>query len=78
VRQVKVWAPEGFCQPRLRPPAADPRRLEPGTRGWLKDELFGNHLLVRDQNSERGDQLTRELQHFVECVQRGSRPRAGK
>jgi predicted dehydrogenase len=91
VRQMKIWAPEGFAsldfarrrltlvQPseRLRLNGLDPRRLGPGTRGWLKDELFGNHLLVRDQNCERGDQLTRELQHFVECVQTGSRPRAG-
>ena len=42
----------------------------------FKDELFGRHLQVlkQDCNTNR-DQLTSELQHFVSCVQYGSRPR---
>lgn len=89
VRQMRVWAPEGYAsldfarrrltlvQPseHLRNNGLDPRRLEPGTRAWLKDELFSNHLQVRDQSCDRGDQLTRELQSFVECVRSGSQPR---
>ncbi len=89
VRQMRIWAPEGYAsidfgkrrltlvQPseHLRLNGLDPRRLEPGTRAWLKDELFSNHLQVRDLSCDHGDQLTREIQHFVQCVQSGSRPR---
>jgi predicted dehydrogenase len=89
VRQMRIWAPEGYAsvdfakrrltlvQPseHLRFNGLDPRRLEPGTRAWLKDDLFGTHLQVRDQNCDHGDQLTRELLHFVHCVQTGARPR---
>jgi predicted dehydrogenase len=89
LRQMRIWGPEGYAgldfarrrltliQPseHLRHNGLDPRWLEPGTRNWLKDELFGTHLLVQERNASQGDQLTRELQHFVECVRTGSRPR---
>jgi predicted dehydrogenase len=89
-RHMQVWAPEGyasvdfaqrhltFVQPsdHLRRHGLDPRKLDPASRAMLKDELFGRHLQVCEQNCNRGgDQLTCELQHFVRCVQRGTRPR---
>jgi predicted dehydrogenase len=43
----------------------------------LKDELFVKHLQVTELDCNRGDQLTRELQHFVQCVRTGSTPRVG-
>jgi predicted dehydrogenase len=43
----------------------------------LKDELFGRHLQVMERDCQPGgpDQLTRELQHFVDCVRKGNQPR---
>lgn len=91
VRRMRVWAPEGyagidfarrrltFVQPsaRLRRHGLDPRRLEPGALARLREELFGRHLEVRQIDRPEGDQLTRELQEFVHCVQNGERPRVG-
>lgn len=88
-RQMRVWAPEGYAsldfakraltliQPSetLRRHGLDPRSLDPGTLGRLKDDLFGRHLQVLELDRNEGDQLTRELQHFVQCVRTGARPR---
>ena len=89
-RKMRIWSPEGYAsidfakrrlavvQPSemLRRNGLDPSKLDPASRALLKDELFGLHLQVleRDCNGS-GDQLTRELKHFVDCVQNGSRPR---
>jgi predicted dehydrogenase len=89
-REMRIWSPEGYAsvdfakrrltliQPSeaLRRHGLDPAKLDPASRALLKDELFGRHLQVleRDCNG-RGDQLTCELKHFVDCVQNGSRPR---
>ena len=90
VRRMHVWAPEGFLaadlaarkltltQPaeHLRQGRLDSRRLDPSTAASLKADLFGRHLQVREMEcSAAGDQLTRELQEFVDCVRTGSRPR---
>jgi predicted dehydrogenase len=89
-RQMQIWAPEGFAavdfagrrlsfvQPSeaVREQGLDPRRLDPASRAMLKDELFGRHLEVYDEECRAaGDQLTVELQHFIRSVRRGSRPR---
>jgi predicted dehydrogenase len=89
-RQLRLWAPEGYVcvdlakrqmtliQPseQLRQSGLDPCKLEPSARALLKDELFSRYLQVRDLDCGNGsDPLTRELQHFVGCVQTGSRPR---
>jgi predicted dehydrogenase len=88
-RCMQVWAPEGFVrvdfskrrltmmQPsdEVRQSGLDPRRLDPAALARLKDELFGRHLQLLELDRNHGDQLTRELQHFVQCVQTGTQPR---
>jgi predicted dehydrogenase len=89
-RQMHIWAPEGFAgidfanrrltfvQPSeaVREHGLDPSRLDPASRAMLKEELFSRHLETYDLECRAsGDQLTAELQHFIRCVRRGSRPR---
>jgi len=88
-RQMQVWAPEGYArvdfstrkltlmQPsdEVRRLGLDPRRLDPASLARLKDELFGRHLQLVELDRNQGDQLTRELQHFVQCVRTGATPR---
>jgi predicted dehydrogenase len=88
-RQMQVWAPEGYAcidfstrkltlmQPsdEVRRHGLDPRRLDPGSLTQLKSELFGRHLQLVELDRNQGDQLTRELQHFVSCVTTGATPR---
>jgi predicted dehydrogenase len=89
-RKMRLWAPEGYAsvdfakrrltliQPseELRRHGLDPRKLDPAARALLKDELFGRHFHVLEQDCNTGgDQLTGELRDFVHCVQTGDRPR---
>ena len=89
-RRMQVWAPEGFVgadlarrtlsltQPaaHLRQGRLDSRRLDAAATASLKAELFGRHLQVRElECGAVSDQLTRELQEFVNCVRMGLRPR---
>jgi predicted dehydrogenase len=63
----------------LRQGWIDSRRLDPALLASLKGELFGRHLQVHELDlSQRhgADQLTRELEEFVRCVQTGQTPRA--
>jgi predicted dehydrogenase len=89
VRRMRVWAPEGYAsidfarrcltlvQPseEVRRHGLDPRRLDPAALALLKDDLFGQYLQVQERDCNHGDQLTRELEDYVRCVQTGSRPR---
>jgi predicted dehydrogenase len=89
VRRMHVWAPEGFVavdfakrklsltQPAapLRHGGLDSRRLDPATLHSLKTELFGRHLLTREIDCDTADQLTCELQDFVNSVRTRQRPR---
>jgi predicted dehydrogenase len=88
-RRMQVWAPEGYLsvdfarrhlmlvQPReeLRRHGLDPRLLGDEARARLKDEFFDRCMEVLHLDCAGGDQLTRELQHFVRCVQTGAQPR---
>lgn len=88
-RRMRVWSAEGYAgldfarrqltlvQPseEFRRQGLDVARLDPSALAQLKEQLFGNHLQVRHLDCDQGDQLTRELQHFISCVQRGERPR---
>src|SRR5262249_54567721 len=89
-RRMQLWGPEGFAsldfgkrqltlvQPsaQLRQHGLDPHWLDPASRAMLKEELFGRHLQTDTLDCNGGkDQLTRELEHFVQCVQRGEQPR---
>ena len=90
VRRMQVWAPEGFAaadlaqrklsltQPdaHLRQGRLDSRRLDAAAAASLKAELFGRRLQTRElECTAAGDQLTRELLEFVDCVRTGRRPR---
>ncbi len=62
----------------LRRGRIDSRRLDPTMMASLKTELFTRHVQVVEVDcSQRheADQLTRELQDFVHCVQTGEAPR---
>jgi|SRR5579884_10942 len=88
-RQMRVWAPEGYVhvdfakrtldlvQPsaELRRHGLDLRRLDPAALALLKTEVFGRHLETVHLDRNKGDQLTRELEDFVRCVQHGQSPR---
>jgi predicted dehydrogenase len=88
-RRMRIWAPEGYVsldfakrsvtlvQPsdEVRRHGLDPRRLTPAQLGSLKSDLFGEYLLPLHLDCHGGDQLTRELQQFVRCVQEGTPPR---
>ncbi|HLN32993.1 MAG TPA: Gfo/Idh/MocA family oxidoreductase [Gemmataceae bacterium] len=89
-RQMRIWAPEGyttldfakrrlsFVQPtqELRRHGLNPRKLDPAALAMLKNDLFGRYLQHADLECDTGsDSLTRELQHFIHCVQTDSCPR---
>jgi predicted dehydrogenase len=87
-RQMQIWAPEGYArldfmnrrltviQPseQLRRHGIDPRQLDAPALAGFKQDLYGRHLQVQEIDLAGGDQLTWELQHFIQCVQTGSRP----
>jgi predicted dehydrogenase len=51
-------------------------KMDAAARARLKDEVFGRHLQVRYVDGDRkGDQLTAELRHFIDCVRTGRTPR---
>lgn len=88
-RQMHVWGPEGYAgidfarrhltlaQPsrELREHGIDPRRLDAAGLSRFKEQLFGQHLQMQERDCNQGDQLTRELEDFVQSVQAGTRPR---
>src|SRR5262249_51410277 len=89
VRRMQAWGPEGYAgldfarrrltliQPAeaLRHGRIDSRRLDAATLASVRAGLFGEDLEVQERDCDRGDQLTRELQEFVECVRTGRAPR---
>jgi len=89
-RRLRVWAPEGYAgidfvsrkltlvqqSPEVRQFGLRADRMDPAARARLKDEVFGRHLQVLNVDGDRkGDQLTAELRHFVDCVRTGRPPR---
>jgi predicted dehydrogenase len=83
-RHMRVWAPEGYAhvdfrqrrlllaQPseQLRRRGADLTALARGNA-----DAWGRHIETLEMDCNQGDQLTRELQEFVTCVQTGAKPR---
>src|SRR5205823_1614714 len=53
----------------------DVPQLSPQQKEELKRDLFSTHLTVEEFTSEPCDQLTAELQDFIQCVQEGRQPR---
>jgi predicted dehydrogenase len=88
VRQSRIWSAEGYAgidfakrrltliQPSAEFRSQGSRKLDPAALAMLKSEMFGRHFEVQhlDCNHDT-DQLTRELEHFVDCVRSGARPR---
>jgi predicted dehydrogenase len=89
-RKMRIWAPEGyagldFCDkrltlvqpsPELRLYGLNTRGLTPAERSGLPDAIFKQHLQMQERTFEgASDQLTRELEDFVRCVQTRSAPR---
>jgi predicted dehydrogenase len=89
-RRLRIWAPEGYAgidfvsrklilvqaSPELRQFGLRVDRMDAAAKARLKDEVFGRHLQVMNVDGDRkGDQLTAELRHFVDCVRTGRRPR---
>lgn len=88
-RKLRIWAPEGYAgvdfvkrrltlvQPsdELRHSGIAWDTLDPSVRSLLKEQVFARYLRMRELDLNHGDNLTRELQHFVHCVQTGTSPR---
>ena len=51
-------------------------KLDAAAKARLKDDVFGRYLQVLNLDADRkGDQLTAELKHFLDCVRTGNQPR---
>lgn len=88
-RKLRIWAPEGYAgidfvdrritlvrpSDELRRRGIPPARLDPSKRQQLQNQIFTRYLETLDLNCDRGDQLTRELEHFLMCVRTGMTPR---
>lgn len=89
-RRLRIWAPEGYAgidfvsrKLTLVQPGEEVRRfglrvdkLDAAAKARLKDDLFGRYMQVLHLDGDRkGDQLTAELKHFLDCVRTGRRPR---
>jgi predicted dehydrogenase len=71
-RRLTLMQPsESLCQHR-----SGDRSFDRATLATLKQDLLGRHLQTLELDCSGGDQLTRELQEFIDCVRTGARPRA--
>jgi predicted dehydrogenase len=89
-RRLRVWAPEGYAgidfvtrkltlvqmSEEVRRKGLCVEALDAAARARLKDDVFGRYLQVLNLDGDRkGDQLTAELKHFLDCVRTGNQPR---
>ena len=88
-RRLRIWAPEGyagidFVKKRLvLVKSSDQLRLhglhvgpnDTAKKSALKNDVFGKHLHTIELDCNRGDQLTSELKHFIQCVRTNAKPR---
>ncbi|OWK43429.1 Gfo/Idh/MocA family protein [Fimbriiglobus ruber] len=89
-RRLRIWASEGYAgidfvsrkitlvqvNDEVRRHGLRVEKMDPTQRAKLKDEMFGRHLDVLNIDGDRkGDQLTNELRHFVDCVRANRTPR---
>jgi predicted dehydrogenase len=88
-RRMRIWAEEGFAEvdfSKRRLSLVQPsealcrhragiRPFDSATQAALKQNLMGEHLQTLELDCNRGDQLTKELEEFIRCVQSGARPR---
>jgi predicted dehydrogenase len=89
VRTMQVWGPEGFAdvdfaarrvtlmQPTdaVRRDGLDPQRLDPASRARIREELFERYLPTRTIDGRAQDQLTAELEDFVQAARTKGLPR---
>jgi predicted dehydrogenase len=87
-RKMRIWAPEGYAgvdfvkrrltlvQPseELREHGLNADTLAPTQRGQLQQQLFAKFLRLNEIDLNQGDNLTREIEHFVHCVRTKSPP----
>jgi predicted dehydrogenase len=92
-RKMRILSPEGYVaidfakrhakvvQPTALGRAARAhfrgRRIDPPTLAQIKDKLYGQYLEAHQIDLHAVDQLTLELQHFIECVGTGRQPKVG-
>lgn len=88
-RTMQVWGTDGYADidfgqrkvtlmnpsDEVRQHGLDPARLDPVSRGKIREELFTKYLPVKTIDGQAKDQLTAELSHFVDCVRTGQSPR---
>ncbi len=89
-RRLRVWAPEGYAgidfvtrklhlvqmSDEIRRQGIRVEELDAAAKARLKEELFSRYLQVLNLDGDRkGDQLTAELKHFLDCVRNGNQPR---
>jgi len=89
-RRLRVWAPEGYAgidfvtrkltlvqmSEEVRRSGLRVEELDAPARARLKEDVFGRYLQVLNLDGDRkGDQLTAELKHFLDCVRTGNHPR---
>jgi predicted dehydrogenase len=88
-RRMQMWGAEGYAavdfakrhltlvQPSetLREGRIDSRRLDAATAASLKAELHTRHIQTLEIDCAGGDQLTAELQDFVNSIRNNSEPR---
>jgi predicted dehydrogenase len=89
-RRLRIWAPEGYAgidfvtrkltlvqqSEEVRKFGLRVDHLDAAAKARLKDDVFGRYLQVLNLDGDRkGDQLTAELKHFVDCVRTGTQPR---
>jgi predicted dehydrogenase len=89
-RRLRVWAPEGYAgidfvtrkltlvqmSEEVRRNGLRVEQLDAVARARLKEDVFGRYLQVLNLDGDRkGDQLTAELKHFLDCVRTGNHPR---
>jgi predicted dehydrogenase len=81
-RRMHVWGPEGYARVDYRQrrlllaqPGEPLRRRGAGGLPRLTGDAAAGCFEFLDLDCSQGDQLTRELRHFIECVQTGATPR---
>jgi predicted dehydrogenase len=89
VRKMRVFSPEGYVsldfgkrhatiiQPseKFRREGIDLKKLDLSMIGLFREKLFGHYLQIKEFDMNEGDQLTRELEHFVHCVRTHTTPK---
>jgi predicted dehydrogenase len=70
-RHATMIQPSALCRSR----GLDARKLDASSLAHFKERLFGQLLEIRERDLKEHDQLTMELQHFVNCVRTHTQPK---